>query len=223
MVSQTLHEIALFLLQSRRMCILILMFHLWPMLLWMYPFCAEPQLLPRPCWVENHCSSPTWPHQSVWILLDTGIGENYREWGKRYCVLFSWLWVLFLYRLFSAIICFHWDLIVSCQIWNALTSCLHLDQSSSGCSLKKLCVHVKYMHIYIYTSMCMKCISSYFLIQCTHLLIFNYIWYKSKVCCKTLYLRTVLKNKKPKKKSQPCNTTGTCFKTILCLTSLLPE
>lgn len=117
---------------------------------------AEPQLLPRPCWVENHCSSPTEPHQSVWILPDPGIGENYREWGRRYCVLFSWLWVLFLYRLFSAIICFHWNLIVSCQIWNALTSCLHLDQSSSGCSLNKLFVHVKYIRIYIYTSMCMK-------------------------------------------------------------------
>lgn len=183
---------------KQRVCVLILMCRAGPpapVVLNVSILCGATATSPTPSWVENPLSRATWPHSSVWNLLNIGIGENSRAWGRTHCVLFSWLWG-FVSAVSSQPSRFPWNLIVSCQIWNASTSCLHWNQSSSGCSLNKLRVHVKYIHIYIYASMCMTVYIFVLLIQCIHLLIFNYIWYKSEVCCKTLYLRTVLKKKK---------------------------
>lgn len=185
---------------------------------WMYTFCVELQLLQTVLGWESSLS-----HINI-----AGFSSKHWYTGKETWCLASWLWVCFCTVSSQDVVCSPWNFIVSCQIWNATTSCLHLEPVKQCCSLKKLCVHVKYTHIYIhYTSMCMKCISSYFLIQCIHLLIFNYIWYKLKVCCKNLYLTVLREREKERerereRKIQSCNRNGTTLK-ISPLTSLLPE
>ena len=116
-------------LRSRRMCILVLMFCLWSPSPYYFE-CIHSVLnhicFPRPYWAENPLC---YTHTALLVCLDPSRHWNWwkiteSEGETVSCFPNS---VFCFCAVSSQLSYFPQNLIVSCQIWNASTSCLHLE------------------------------------------------------------------------------------------------